>query len=73
MPMHIQIFVDQLTPISTRGTNYAHIITNGTPGLFRTSDSPAAAFFSSKFRQGLGLGSLGSLASCGGFGVESTS
>ena len=65
-------FGRSVNPISTRGTDYAHLITTGTPRFFRPYDGPdaAAALYSSKSRQGLGLGGL---ASRGGFGVESTS
>ena len=36
---HTQYFADQLTPFQPEGTNYAHLITTGTPGF---SDLPTA-------------------------------
>ena len=47
MPVHCsvmasQFWTDQLTYISTRGTDFAHRITTGPPRIFRPSYSPAA-------------------------------
>ena len=39
VPWHTQILADQLTLFQPRGTDYAHLITTGTPGF---SDLPAA-------------------------------
>ena len=37
VPWHTQILADQLTLFQPGGTNYVHLITNGTPGF---SDLP---------------------------------
>ena len=39
VPWHTQILADQLTLFQPRGTDYAHLITTGTPGF---SDLPTA-------------------------------
>mgnify|MGYP001280782272 CR=1 FL=1 len=39
VPRHTQILADQLTLFQPGGTNYAHLITTGTPGF---SDLPTA-------------------------------
>ena len=39
VPWHTQILVDQLTLFQPGGTDYAHLITTGTPGF---SDLPTA-------------------------------
>ena len=39
VPWHTQILADQLTLFQPGGTDYAHLITTGTPGF---SDLPAA-------------------------------
>ena len=39
VPWHTQILLDQLTLFQSRGTDYAHLITSGTPGF---SDLPTA-------------------------------
>ena len=39
VPWHTQILADQLTLFQTGGTDYAHLITTGTPGF---SDLPTA-------------------------------
>ena len=39
VPWHTQILADQLTLFQPRGTDYAHLITSGTPGF---SDLPTA-------------------------------
>ena len=39
LPWHTQILADQLTLFQPGGTNYAHLITTGTPGF---SDLPTA-------------------------------
>ena len=39
VPWHIQILADQLTLFHPRGTDYANLITTGTPGF---SDLPTA-------------------------------
>ena len=39
MPWHTQILTDQLTLFQPWGTDYAHLITTGTPGF---SDLPTA-------------------------------
>ena len=39
VPWHTQILADQLTLFQPRGTDYAHLITTGTPGF---SDLPMA-------------------------------
>ena len=39
VPWHTQILEDQLTLFQPRGTDYAHLITTGTPGF---SDLPTA-------------------------------
>ena len=39
MPWHTQILADQLTLFQPRGTDYAHLITTGTPGFL---DLPTA-------------------------------
>ena len=41
VPWHTQILKDQLTLFQPGGTNYAHLITTGTPGF---SDLPTALF-----------------------------
>ena len=41
LPWHTQILADQLTLFQPGGTNYAHLITTGTPGF---SDLPTALF-----------------------------
>ena len=38
VPWHTQILADQLTLFRPRGTDYAHIITTGTPQIFIPSD-----------------------------------
>ena len=43
MPWHTQILSDQLTLFQPGGTDYAHLITTGTPGL---SDLLTALLFS---------------------------
>ena len=42
VPWHTQIFADQLILFQPRGTDYAHLITTGTPGF---SDLPTALWF----------------------------
>ena len=39
LPLHLQILADQLTLFQPGGTDYAHLITTGTPGF---SDLPTA-------------------------------
>ena len=39
VPWHSQILANQLTPFQPGGTDYAHLITTGTPGF---SDLPTA-------------------------------
>ena len=41
MPWHTQILADQLTLFQPGGTDYAHLITTGTPGF---SDLPTALY-----------------------------
>ena len=41
VPGHTQILADQLTLFQPGGTDYAHLITTGTPGF---SDLPTALF-----------------------------
>ena len=43
VPWHTQILADQLTLFQPGGTNYAHLITTGTPGF---SDLPTALMVS---------------------------
>jgi len=49
LPWHTQILADQLTLFQPGGTDYAHLITTGTPGF---SDLPTAL-------KGTGFGHLG--------------
>ena len=42
VPWHTQILADQLTLFQPGGTDYAHLITTGTP---RFSDLPTALYF----------------------------
>ena len=42
VPWHTQILSDQLTLFQPEGTDYAHLITTGTPGF---SDLPTALLF----------------------------
>ena len=42
VPWHAQILADQLTLFQTGGTDYAHLITTGTPGF---SDLPTALMY----------------------------
>ena len=46
VPWHTQILADQLTLFQPGGTNYAHLITTGTPGL---SDLPTALYIEPSF------------------------
>ena len=46
VPWHTQIWADQLTLFETRGTDYAHLITTGTPGFL---DLPRALKWPVKF------------------------
>ena len=41
VPWHTQILADQLTLFQPAGTDYAHLITTGTPGF---SDLPTALY-----------------------------
>ena len=43
VPWHTQILADQLTLFQPGGTDYAHLITTGTPGF---SDLPTALYIS---------------------------
>ena len=45
VPWHTQILADQLTLFQPGGTDYAHLITTGTPGF---SDLPTALDFYKK-------------------------
>ena len=40
VPWHTQILADRLTLFQPGGTDYAHLITTGTPWIFRPSDGP---------------------------------